>query len=1401
VKHIANQILVIGVLLALMLGVDQLKADPDMRGDPLTLAAIGFVVLVAFTVAELGSRLSLPMVTGFIVAGIALGPHAGNVLSQDVVFEMKMFNDLALGLIAMSAGLELDGKSILRRWRALSATVAFKVVLLPLTVGGTFYVLQTTFHVLPLESTEAVLGMAAVFTAFAVATSPSISIAVLTETRAKGTLSDLTLGLAVLKDVVVVVCLAVAIAVAQSLTAPDATLGAGVFVEVAMHLGEEALIGLALAIFLTLYMRFVGAEMLLFVAAMILVVTQITEAVHLQPVLVFIVAGFIVRNFTRYEHTLLHPLQVVSLPVFVIFFTNAGASVDLQATVQILPFVLALSVMRAGTFYVAGRFGGALGGVDRRVQGLSWMAYLPLAGVTLGFVGIAARQLPEFAPVILNAGMAFVAINLLVGPITLRLALNKAGEIPQSGPFELEEARERHKEEAPPPPSRPELSSPELQRELEHLESVVTVPIEAFVDDVVDAWAQRFSAAIEQALPASALETVAVDEETVHRLIDVARHAHEESDASEHAAFLLTLFEQVRLALNELPLEQDASIVRRHMVGLPGDSMGLRVRKRLLQLATFVGRSRRRTIPLRMGSRLAMEPPLSAGMLGILDDWCRTEGAVLSELRQLAEGHRGSAEIRAAVGSLLRNFVVRTRNNLERAICTGLVGAADILVDGGTPSLPASSVRFSRVEPMVTRELAELGRIGRRWEPALQAAANTLDIRVRAELLERRTLRLVESGFLDPMAELLDSIAPEVVATRDRLEESRNAIASMPEVLGKDLTAIAASCRKAFPQEAHVRIKKMRAQFKQEVSEQRLSGDLHALVEELPEKLTTLRGTGSLDHVENPGDVEFVDIPLRRISEEALIVDLLPVVDERVREANALVTIVNSQLREHVSVAVFALDAALDSEDEDEDRRPLVADGLERAIRRIEELAATLERVREDTPKQVQEGLANALITIREGVTRARADATTRRSRFEAARRRVARATSRVGQALGALRQSTVQWMRRLPRGDFAQDSRASKAQLDAVGLRELLRADVRHPAEAGLPPIYGRLFTLDPIHDRRFFAAYRNELRTLVKEEQAGLEGRSDGVLIVGEHGSGRTSMLNVAQLEFRAPRIVFLGHEQVEPGGFLSVLASELQCEPTTGEVRGALAEERTTILIDDFESWFVPDPKGIYALESILDLILTTRHVAFWAVTISRDALAVIDPIFAVRQAFGRIINLGPLDEDALARVIETRNKVSGLEIDYPYRRFSGLFGEGHPDARRLAYFRGLNRASRGNLRAALRAWYRDALPAPGDVVHPRLPTAHRGQQQRLLNSLHVHALGILVQAERLGVLDVNHLSATLGLGRGEVSRHLAFLRAAGILERRTGLAGGLRIVPSVQPTVTQALLEAGALRRWD
>src|SRR5690606_41922433 len=109
-------------------------SENDEQQSALVLAAIGFVLLASFTVAEMGSVLTLPRVTGYILTGALLA--AFGILSPPVVLEMKMFNTLALGLIAISAGLELSLSQLKKVIGTLSATIVAKMVLAAPLVAG-----------------------------------------------------------------------------------------------------------------------------------------------------------------------------------------------------------------------------------------------------------------------------------------------------------------------------------------------------------------------------------------------------------------------------------------------------------------------------------------------------------------------------------------------------------------------------------------------------------------------------------------------------------------------------------------------------------------------------------------------------------------------------------------------------------------------------------------------------------------------------------------------------------------------------------------------------------------------------------------------------------------------------------------------------------------------------------------------------------------------------------------------------------------------------------------------------------------------------------------------------------------------------------------------------------------
>ena len=201
-----RQIVVLGILLLAMMALKTLGVA-QAGGVPLFLASVGFVILAAHSAAEIAGRFRLPKVTGYIIAGVLLGPGVINILSISVVEDIN-------------AGLELHFDSLRRISKTLAATIAIKVGLLAILVGGGFFLVQNQFQIIQTGNSMADLALAMVFAALAIGTSPAIALAVTQEADAKSRMADLVLGMAVAKDVVVVLVLALVFLRERSLARP-----------------------------------------------------------------------------------------------------------------------------------------------------------------------------------------------------------------------------------------------------------------------------------------------------------------------------------------------------------------------------------------------------------------------------------------------------------------------------------------------------------------------------------------------------------------------------------------------------------------------------------------------------------------------------------------------------------------------------------------------------------------------------------------------------------------------------------------------------------------------------------------------------------------------------------------------------------------------------------------------------------------------------------------------------------------------------------------------------------------------------------------------------------------------------------------------------------------------------
>lgn len=467
------QVITIGILLALMIGLEEfnLVTVEDMSGavpfTPKSLAATGFIVLAAFTTGELFKRFKIPALLGYIAAGIIFGPelikifyefaqhnlpgvteavyhnHEPRALfSSKVIADLGLINILTVGVIGTMGGGELKISDIKDSWKLILMIIALIVVsAIPLTIGVVMGLTYLPFDLAPFLSeatTTSKLAAALLFAILAVAMSPAATLAIIQETRARGKFTSLALGIVVVADLTLVALFLVGINISKLLVAPGGFEFAKLLAAlpgIGMEFAWALVVGSVTGVIFILYMRYVRREMMLFTVAIIFATSYVCSVLHAETLLAFLTAGFIVQNASRHGHDLIHELEKISTPVFIIYFMTQAAQLDLKGVVAYLPLTLILAAVRAASYYGSVRAATRMAQADENTQSWLWISFFSRGGVDLVLAAMVANAVgPDGAPAFAwgtafqTVVMATVVVHIVAGPPLLKVALTQAGE-------------------------------------------------------------------------------------------------------------------------------------------------------------------------------------------------------------------------------------------------------------------------------------------------------------------------------------------------------------------------------------------------------------------------------------------------------------------------------------------------------------------------------------------------------------------------------------------------------------------------------------------------------------------------------------------------------------------------------------------------------------------------------------------------------------------------------------------------------------------------------------------------------------------------------------------------------------------------------------------------------------
>jgi Kef-type K+ transport system membrane component KefB len=354
-------------------------------------------------------------VTGYLLTGIIIGPSLLNLISKEVVQNLSLINDIALGLIMFAIG----GVFEIHHIRSVGKKTLW------LTLGqsaGAFILTSIALAIAGLNWFPAIL-----LGTIGIATAPAATLLVIREFEARGDFTDTLITIVATSNIVCILGFEFVFALGEI---TEGTNPLYALLSPLYELGGSLVIGFCVGYIISKWEQHVEdqAELLMIIVAGVMLVIGLALTLNLQPLFAALIMGAVTTNLSLMHRLVYIELRQVEQPLYIAFFVLAGASLHLE----LLP---ALGL--AGVVYLLTRVFGKIIGIYliSRWQGLSLNVrrYLGFgmvvqAGVAIGLIDIvnnADRQLGDIVtPIIL----ATIIIYETVGPPVIRFTLFKAGE-------------------------------------------------------------------------------------------------------------------------------------------------------------------------------------------------------------------------------------------------------------------------------------------------------------------------------------------------------------------------------------------------------------------------------------------------------------------------------------------------------------------------------------------------------------------------------------------------------------------------------------------------------------------------------------------------------------------------------------------------------------------------------------------------------------------------------------------------------------------------------------------------------------------------------------------------------------------------------------------------------------
>ena len=396
------------------------------------LSSLGLILLLALGAGHLVKYVRVPEVSGYILAGIVLGPSMLGWVSSRNLAALEILSEVALGLILFSVGTVFEASRFRRVGRQVLLLTLYESALAALLVTTGMLVLGVRW--------EAALLLGAI----AIATAPASTLMVIREVDSEGPLTDSLLALIAINNIYCIIAYSLVgsvIDLSSGLAGSAGfftTLYGALYPLVWQLLGSVALgflIGLLLARWASAITE--TGETLILLGGSILFCVGVARVLDLSPLIASMAVGATMVNLSHRSQPLFETLAEADPPFYAIFFVLAGADLDLSLVGSLGLAGVVYLVGRALGKFLGARYGARRLGMAGSVQEYLGLTLLAQAGLAVGLTISAEHRFPDFAPAVTTIVLASVAIYEMFGPIMTRWALTRSGESRVHRPEEL----------------------------------------------------------------------------------------------------------------------------------------------------------------------------------------------------------------------------------------------------------------------------------------------------------------------------------------------------------------------------------------------------------------------------------------------------------------------------------------------------------------------------------------------------------------------------------------------------------------------------------------------------------------------------------------------------------------------------------------------------------------------------------------------------------------------------------------------------------------------------------------------------------------------------------------------------------------------------------------------------